>query len=330
MTTTALIVWFVLSIAGVAICGLFAGLETGMYSLNRVRLHLLSHEGHSNAAVLGRLMHDQGRLLATLLVGTNIATNLATSALGVILHDWVHGEWKVIAATVLIETPLLFIFAETLPKDLFAAHADRLVYPFARPIALLKLLLTWIGLLPLISLISRGVMKLLGSKSSSLPFQPRLLVTSLVKEGLGSGLLSDEQSAIVDRVIALADRTVRDEMVAWADVTKLSVDDAPKALWELAERTSYGQMPVMEASGQAAGVLHVIDALVHEPDDCPPLRELMRRPLQLSPQTPLREALEQLQGEGDTLGIVTENNQPIGIVSIKDLVEPITGELASW
>jgi len=322
--------WIALSALGVAVCGLFAGLETGVYSLNRVRLHLLSHQGHSSAAVLAKLVSHQGRLLATLLIGTNIATNLATSAMGLIFHQWMHEDWQVIAATVLIETPLLFIFSETLPKDLFAAHADRLVYPFAKPIAVLTWLLTVTGILPLISLISHLTMKALGAPSGEIPFHPRLLVTSLVKEGLGSGLLSDEQSAIVDRVMALAGRTVRDEMVAWEDVMLLLVDDKPTRLWELAERTSHGRLPVMDHGGQVVGVVRVMDALMHEQDHCPTIEQLMHAPLLLDAKMPLRQAMGQLQTEGNALAIVVEEDQPIGIVSIKDLVEPITGELTSW
>ena len=28
--------------------------------------------------------------------------------------------------------------------------------------------------------------------------------------------------------------------------------------------------------------------------------------------------------------VATENNKPLGIVTLKDLVEPIVGELAAW
>jgi len=45
---------------------------------------------------------------------------------------------------------------------------------------------------------------------------------------------------------------------------------------------------------------------------------------------PVRSALRQVQTNGATLAIVTDNDRPAGIVTIKDLVEPITGELAGW
>ncbi|MCC6579267.1 MAG: hypothetical protein IT440_02415, partial [Phycisphaeraceae bacterium] len=55
MTTTHLILCLLLAILGVLGCGLCAGLETGVYSLNRVRLHLLAHQGQRSAVTLHHL-----------------------------------------------------------------------------------------------------------------------------------------------------------------------------------------------------------------------------------------------------------------------------------
>ena len=144
MSLTMEIFWWCCCFAGIAATGLLAGLETGVYSLNRVRLHLKFDEGDRAARALYPMVRKPERLIATLLIGTNVATNLATSSTGILLESTGLSTWQIIVADVLIVTPVLFIFAETLPKDLFAAHADRLVYPFSRPIRWLTTLFTWI------------------------------------------------------------------------------------------------------------------------------------------------------------------------------------------
>jgi len=330
MSTLEVTLWLIASLGGVAVCGLFAGLETGMYSLNRVRLHLKAQQGNRRAATLSRLVADEGRLLATLLIGTNVATNIATSTMGVFFESQLEHHWQVIVAVLLIETPLLFIFAETLPKDLFAAHADGLVYPFAAPIAWLKRLLTWVGLLPLISAISAVVMRRLGAHSSAMPFHPRLLVTELVKEGLGAGLVSDEQSAIVGRVLSMSGRTASDEMVPWHKVMYVRDTASTTDLWRLAAETAVTRFPVVDAQGKAVGVLNIIDALRCGLDACPPVRELMRDVFTLDANMPLRSALRGLQANGSALAVVVAEGLPVGVATIKDLVEPITGELVVW
>ncbi len=72
--------WWLLLVVGVAGCGLSSGLEIGLYSLNRVRLHLLAHRGDANARILDRIVRQRAGAvhLATMLIVTNIMTNLAT------------------------------------------------------------------------------------------------------------------------------------------------------------------------------------------------------------------------------------------------------------
>ena len=329
MTGPILILWLLLSALGVLACGLFAGLETGIYSLTRVRVHLLSQDGHRRAARLEQMLAEPGPLLATLLIGTNIATNLATAAMGVIFEARGFSTWQVVAAVVLIETPLLLIFAETLPKDLFAAHADRFVYPFVTPILWLKRLLTVIGLLPLITAVSRLFLKSLGGGPVTMPFHPRRHVITLVKEGLGRGLLSDEQTALVERAMALADRTVTDEMTPWSQVITIDAEATPQAIWDLAEHSAHTRFPVVDRDHHVVGVVGVNTVLQHDPGTCPPLADLMTTAPQLAPDVPLRTALRQVQ-RGAPMAIVTAGAGPLGIVTVKDLIEPVTGKLTNW
>ena len=46
----------------------------------------------------------------------------------------------------------------------------------------------------------------------------------------------------------------------------------------------------------------------------------------------LTEAIDRLRSEGRGMGIVVKAGTltPLGVVTVKDLVEPLTGELAAW
>ena len=331
MSTTQLIIWYGLIAVGLIGSALFSGLETGVYSLNRVRLHLLAHQGEHGARAMARMLAKPGAMLAALLVSNNICNNLAASAMAVVFEAYEFSQWQIIGLSLLIVTPMLFVFAETLPKDLFAAHADKMVYPFARPMAGIQRLLTWVGVLPLLSAISNGVMWLLGERGQVMPFHPRLLVTALVKEGVGHGLLSDEQSAIVDRVLALAHRTVADDMVPWDEVETVSLNATPFELRELANSTSRSRFPVVDDAGKLVGVISLYDVLRYKVEACPPVADLLHQPQRLPAATPHRVALNTLRRAKVAIAIVTDDReQPLGVITMKDLVQPITGELSSW
>lgn len=330
MTLGETIFWLVMLLLGVAGMGLCAGLEIGLYTVNRVRLHLLAHRGETNARVLEMILHQPATYLGALLIATNAFANIVSSITGLLLESQNLPHWRIVLYDVMIVTPVLFIFAEVLPKDLFSAYADQLLYPFARLIVWLAKALKYTGVLPLLNGATHLSMRLLGLPRRGPTFPPRLQMVAMVRESVGYGLLSEEQSAIVQRVVDLSDRTVGEEMVPWAKALKVGIDDPPAALWRLAESTSVARFPVTDGHGHVVGVVSLYDALLHRPDRCPPIRDLVRTAPVFERHEPLRQALGRLRRSDIGLAIVNDHGRPVGIVTIKDLIEPITGELASW
>lgn len=326
-----LILWGALALVGFAGSALYSGLETGVYSLNRIRLHVLMHRGNRAAVTLQVLIRHPTVLLTTLLIGNNISNYLGTAALGVILESRNLSDWETLLLNALIVTPVLFVVGETLPKDLFAAHSDKLMYRLVPVLSFSRKVFTYTGLVPIISVFSNALMKAIGQDPRAGAFHPRRQVGSLVKEGVGYGLLSHEQSAIVDRVLKLTDRTVEDEMTDWSKVLRLNEHDDADTLWRLAQGTPHSHVPVLAKGGAVVGVLRLNDALMHTKQACPPIRELMKPAEFVAHKLPVRDALSRLRRQAAGLAVVTgANKQPVGIVTVKDLIEPITGDLRQW
>ncbi len=329
MTDMQFLLVISIAIVGVVSSGLFSGLETGIYSLNRVRLHLLTHQGNWRALILSRLLENPNALLASLLIGTNVATYVTTAAIGKLLAGAGYSDGQIIIYNVLMVTPLLFVLAETLPKDLFSVFADRLVYPFARFLQVLKWGLTLTGLLPLVTGLSSVFMRLLGIKKQDAALShPRRRIGMFMREGVGHGLLSDGQSAMMQRVLVLHQRCVEDEMTPWQEVVTVQQSDDAQSLWALAKRSSLSRYPVLDDTGSVMGVVSLYEALFG--DKKLNVAQRCRSILQIEAGTASWAALGQLKQHHASLAVVQQNGQPVGIVTIKDLVEPITGELASW
>lgn len=326
-----LIFWSALALVGFAGSALYSGLETGTYSLNRIRLHVTMHRGNRSAVTLHNLIAHPTALLTTLLIGNNITNYLGTASMGVILESRGYGDWETLLLNAMIVTPILFVVGETLPKDLFAAHSDRLMYRLAPVLSFSQKLFTYTGLVPVISVFSSTLMKAVGQDPRAPAFHPRRQVGSLVREGVGYGLLSHEQSAIVDRVLKLTDLAVEDEMTDWAGIIRLNEHDDTDTLWRLAQSTTHSHVPVVRRGGGVVGVLRINDALMHAKETCPPIRELMK-PAEFVPHDlPVRDALSRLKRHAAGLAVVTGAiGQPVGVVTVKDLIEPITGDLRQW
>ena len=317
-------------IVGLAGSALFSGIETGVYSLNRVRLHVFAHAQRAGAATLEALLRRPNRLLAALLVGNNIVNYMVSTSIGTLLDGAGYRGWSQVAINALLLMPVLLVFGEIIPKDMFRAHADRLTYRFARFLSIWQLLLTVTGIVPLIDRISRAFEP---GDDQELPMHmlhPRRLVTALIREGVGLGVISPYQSDMVDRVLELSHLPVREVMIPWAKAVATRADAPPEAVWTLADRTAHERVPLLDSAGRPIGRIEIERVLSYEPDKCPPLTQLAEPLAQLDPDMSCRAALLHLQQQRLTMAVVLEKDRPIGLVTTKELVEPIVGELEVW
>ncbi len=325
--------WWTMAIVGLGGSALYSGLETGVYQLNRVRLHLLVHREDRRAEMLNGLMKRPNRVLGTLLIGNNAVNYLASMGITGLLGAAGFKDWGVVLITAVILTPMLFVFGEVLPKDLFRRYTDRLTYRCARMLWLTQLVVRYTGLGPVIDWISHLIGRVLGVSHhrAAGAIHPRRVVNQLMKEGIDRGLISDFQSEMIDRVLYPTEQTVRQAMIPWDRVTTVRVGMPPEAVWSLADRTSFGRLPIVDDAGRLHGVLYALDVLRQPPDATEPLEALRRSVTRLEPDTSLHQALRQMRAEHSAMAVVMSDDEvPRGIVTVKDLVEPITGDLMAW
>ena len=330
MPDSDLVFWAVVMMLGFLGSALFSGMETGAYRLNRVRLYVLASRGRSSAKSLERIVAKPSSLIGTLLIGNNLCNYAGTAGLGVILASMAMPVWQAVIINTFLVTLVLFIFGETLPKDLFAAHADRLMYPLAKLLIFLKTLFTWTGVLPVVVAISEVAIRIVG-KAEGGALTPRKRVEQMVREGAGVGLISSEQTELAQRALALSKRRVLAECTPWSRVVKVFETTEREALCRLVEETPRSRMPVVNRKGKIVGVVDMIDALLIGENERAPVQVAMQPAVYLPATTTVREALAQMQREHIGLAIVLRaDGKPAGVVTMKDLVEPLTGEITNW
>ena len=312
---------------GLVLSALYSGLETGLYTVNKIRLDVRASNGVASATRLLTLLNKPTRMLAVLLVCNNIANYLASYGVARLLKEASLEPWESIGVNALVMIPILFIFGEVLPKDLFRSHTDTWTYRYSLPLSWSDKILWWTGVVPIVSSIGQLARFVLGTENTPEP-SPRRRFGLLFKEGLEGGILSDEQITLADRVLAMKTLTVRSEMVPWARVrcigTTISANQRSTAI----STTSHTRLPAVDANGLVVGILPVLGALLYPECDT---FSLLKEPLFITPDTPVRDALHALREREIAMAIVTsQNNKPLGIVTLKDLVEPIVGELDAW
>jgi CBS domain containing-hemolysin-like protein len=321
MTTFHVIGWVGVAALGVAGSALCNGMEIGSYSVNRVRLRLRI-PGSYAARLLASELEHLDRLLATLLIANSMFHYLAALALTELLGGAGLGEWSMVLIEVAALTPLLFIVAESLPKEVFRAGADTLTYGLVTPLVVARLLLTWTGVLPLVRLFAEVIARRLGvEETGGLTRTGGEHVAAMMKEA--EGALSASQMSLVDRALAFHRTTVSEEMVPWGQVVTIGADwDRPRVL-ALLQRSHHTVFPVVDARGRVAGVLRHTDPYVRPDAE---VAALALAPAVLRPGDPLREAILRVRESPGHMGIVeSPGGRPMGLVTLEDLVEPLIG-----
>lgn len=320
---------YVVIVASIILAAFYSGSETGFYCVNRLRLRLRAERNEPAARALQRLVRRPRLAISTMLVGTNIGIYLATVLFTEQLRQ---SGWAVRAElySSLLMPPILLIFAEVIPKSLFQHHADMLMYRVVWPLRAsqavfypFSVLLRWVGGLPQLLLGRRG-------SAGRRAFTPDTFRFYL-REGAAQGVLSESQRMMVENILRLKSLDVASTMTPLEEVVMLPEDAPYGELLDLLRAHRYSRIPVYRDSrDRIVGVINVIDVASVE-SHRPAARELVRGVLSLPRATSVADALWTLRQARQQFGVVTDRaGCALGILTVKDLVEEIVGELEAW
>jgi len=324
--------WVLLAVFCVLASGFYSGCETGVYCLSRIRLRLRADGGERRARLVRNLIADEQGLIISLLIGTNLFNYLATVSVAHLFTSYRYSGGQSELYTTLIVVPVVFVFGEVLPKNLYQRHADRLTLAMAVPLAVSCFVYRFVGLVSVLKRLAAAAVRLVQG-SDARPGRllgPRQEVISLLREGLGYGVLSEQQSSTIDRVMRLHDLQVRYVMVPLSRVASIPLSMKREALLDVIARHDYSRLCVYRSDPRhIIGILGVYDLLQTESDAA--TEQLMTDPLRVAADEPVMACLVQMQKSRQPLAVVeADSGRAVGIVTIKDIVEQIVGGLAVW
>jgi len=323
-----------LALAGLAIAALANGFETGLYRVNRVRLRIRATQGEHRAIRLRMLLRDLRGMIIVCLIAANVGGYLATvvGTTFVARCGWFDSHLGVEILSMVILTPLLLIFADVVPKSLFAVEADRWVFPLVEPVRWVYRTLRGIGLLAALKGISTLVLRIAGKQQveGSDPFTPRERLRAIIREGLAEGVISGYQHELAEKVLGLHEQPVGAVMIPLRHVAAVPVTITRQRFIEELRRNSYTRLPVYENhKSNIVGIVRVDDVLAQQDGEFD-LRGIMSRNLVVVPPTmPISQVMARMRRSRAVMAVVADpKGQAIGIITIKDLVEEVLGELA--
>lgn len=304
--------------------GFFSGAEIAMVSASRARLRQQAQAGDRGAQLAEAFLSKPQVLLATTLMGTNLATVTfsVTVALALIGRETANSE----VLAILLVTPLTLVFGELVPKTLFQRHADAIVPRIIYPLRLASVLLrpgVWV-----MGAFAGFVTQVLGVDRERAFVTRDELALLIDSEAKGETDITHDEREMISNVLELSDSEVEHVMVHLSELTALPVDASiSEAILEIADK-QHSRIPIYEDRiDNIVGILHVFDLLQSENRDR--LVAEIARPAFFVPENqPAADLLLELQGSGSHMAVVVdEYGGAVGVVTVEDILEEVVGEI---
>ena len=318
----------------IAFSAFFAGSETGVYRLSRFRLRLAIEQKSPFASLLGKVVSDSHALVFSILAGNNIANYSVTYLATIILLDiGIKGSAGFYAT--LIITPTLFIFGEVVPKNIYYRHANTLMLHFAPVLWFFDKLFKYSGIIFLLKSFSRlftAVLRIDADPSEAMQSFGKSRIAQLLRETQEEGILSRIQVELMNRLVKIPSIAVDSVMTPARKVQMLDVNSTDADLLEKLADCPFTRLPVYDGDiSNVTGYVNIYRTLAAD-ESFTDLNEFVKPIKTIPAGMKIIEAINLLKRENCKIVMVKKigKDAPVGIITMKDLAEEITGELQQW
>ncbi|MCF7708947.1 MAG: CNNM domain-containing protein [Verrucomicrobia bacterium] len=323
------IIFLIVVFICLAISFLLSGMETGVLSLNRIRIRRRMNSGDKSAAALMRYLEDPENFLWTILVGNTVANFTAVSLVVAGMFYWFIGSYLTLLTCFIVFVLLFYSIGDLLPKMLFQQHPNRYCLYLARPFRLVHF-----GLAPLVSLVTALSWLMLrwtgGYMFTGRLFGSREELQVVMQESAGG--FSSEERQMINRVLDLQNISLFQITRPMDKVVAVTHGIPMREVLSVCNEHRLTRLPVWRSSEKGRRIAGIISlkTLLYMPnlDANKPVSQYLKPALYLDSKMRLEQALSKMRRSGHRMAIVLDPYQKeLGIVCLEDILKTIFGEV---
>ena len=316
---------YVVLVLLILIGGFFAAAETSFSYCNKTRIKNRAEDDNDKKAKRVQYILDRfDNVITTILIGTNV-THIVASTLATVLAIALFGEIGSVYATVVV-TLLVFIFSETLPKNIARVNADK-VSELTAPIIIGLMYL----LLPLVYVLTKPFQYLFSKlKKEEEPEYNEEDLQNIVETIEEEGVLDEDESNLIQSAIEFDDISALSIYTPVDEITGIDIsEDREAIIKKIKTMDNHSRIPVYwHDIDRIIGVIHirtVYQKLLEDPDIS--LFKLLTKPYFIEPSMKLDDIFEGFSRHKTHMAIVRSNKKTLGLVTMNDVLRELIGDM---
>ena len=288
----------------------FSGFEIAYVSSNKVHIEILKKQEGLIANILTRLTYRPSKLLATMLVGNNVALVVYGFEMGKVMTLLLPPFFQNVLWHTIISTLIILITAEFMPKVFFQIYANQLLKLFAVPAYFFYLL--FYPFSSFIIWISDFVLRVFFKTSEQMGNAPK-------KEEV------DAEVQMFQNALEFSGVKAREIMIPRTEIVAVDLNETIKNLIATFVSSGFSKILIYnENIDDIVGYVHSFD-MFKKPKT---IKEVLIPVVTIPETIQINEVLNLLMRKRKSMAVVLdEYGGTSGIVTLEDIVEELFGEI---
>ncbi len=322
---------------------LFAMSEMALTASRKARLQVMVEAGDAGARHAMALHDDPTKFLSVVQIGITSISILngivGDAAFSAPFARWLHATFNIgdraaeISATAMVVVSITFltiIFGELVPKRIGIQYPEVVARFVARPMEWLSLIAR--PFVRLLSWCTEATLHLMGFRGVPDRSVTEEEIAASLEEGLDAGVIEAQEHQMVRNVFRLDDRQVGSMMIPRAEIVWLDVASGAEDVLRMIDEAEHSRYPVCR--GGLDDVVGVISAqkLLQQAIRGEPFAvdQNLQSPVFVPETLSGMELLEHFRASNTQIVfVVDEYGEVQGMITVRDVLEAITGEFTT-
>ena len=323
-SVVGLIVFFLVLLLGGAY---FAGAETSLASVNRIRIMSRAENGSKRAKRVLYILDHFDAALTTILIGNNIM-HIGCASLSALVAVRLNWSDAGATATSLVTTLIVFLLAEMIPKTIAKACNESFALFVAPSLRFLMHILYPLNVV--FTSLTNGIKKLFHLRDKEEPTVSEEELHDIIETLDEEDDIDEDTADLMQSALDFTETPVGEVYVPLKDVQTVSLAMHPKEVVKIIEQTNHSRLPVVDREGEICGVVQIRKYLKEylKRSGHVSLSRVMDKPYYVTVGTPIDEQLAGMSKAKTHIAIVRDNDKKVlGILTVEDILEELVGEI---